>query len=347
MLKFKRSRPEMDEEALARRARKNMLLIAALGIVIILADLLVSVTGQTIPIEQENGKLYMIRPAAGEPAGHIGLDAAVRDGSETIRQHYDIRLDPKQSEGEASAQDGSSRTESSQEPSSQELIRSQLRSLPAGFNENRSRQKVMLPAALETGQSIRWSRSRSGNTVLLAGLTLILMILIYRSRFRPIRKQQELQRQSVLRQLPSFIGELVLLLGAGLVLSRAFETVVEESMAEASDGDDETDYFTANIHAIYRSVKTTNAALHEELQRFAKDSGVSELMRVSGIIADNINKGAELNQKLERESEQLWLSRRLHAEEQGRLAETKMTLPLAIFLCVLIVITVAPALLQL
>ena len=94
-------------------------------------------------------------------------------------------------------------------------------------------------------------------------------------------------------------------------------------------------------------MKTTNAALHEELQRFAKDSGVSELMRVSGIIADNINKGAELNQKLERESEQLWLSRRLHAEEQGRLAETKMTLPLAIFLCVLIVITVAPALLQL
>ena len=74
---------------------------------------------------------------------------------------------------------------------------------------------------------------------------------------------------------------------------------------------------------------------------------VSELMRVSGIIADNINKGAELNQKLERESEQLWLSRRLHAEEQGRLAETKMTLPLAIFLCVLIVITVAPAMLQL
>ena len=64
MLRFKRSRPEMDEEALARRARKNMLLIAALGVVIILADLLVSVTGQTVTIEQENGRLYLIRPAA-------------------------------------------------------------------------------------------------------------------------------------------------------------------------------------------------------------------------------------------------------------------------------------------
>ena len=71
MLKYKRSRPEMDEEALTRRARKNMLLIAALGIVIILADLLVSVTGQTIPIEQENGKLYMIRPASRRTDRHL------------------------------------------------------------------------------------------------------------------------------------------------------------------------------------------------------------------------------------------------------------------------------------
>ena len=347
---FRREHGEMNEEALTRKARRNILLIGVVGVMIILADLLLSMTGQTVSIQRENGRLFLIRPAAGEEAGHIGLDAEVQDGSETIRQHYDIRLEPERAEDE-DGQEGSSREESSRtspaSPSTGELIRSQLRSLTAGLNEDTSRRKVPLPSALDSGQAIRWSRSRTGSTLLLTALTLILMVMVYRNRLQPIRRQQELQRQSVLRQLPSFINELVLLLGAGLVLSRAFEVVVEESMP-GRDGEDESgDYFTSNIRSIYRSVKTTNAVLHEELQRFARSSGVSELMRVSGIISDNINKGAELTRKLERESEQLWLSRRLRAEEEGRLAETKMTFPLAIFLCVLIIITVSPALLQL
>ena len=73
----------------------------------------------------------------------------------------------------------------------------------------------------------------------------------------------------------------------------------------------------------------------------------SDDMRVSSIISDNINKGSELTEKLERETDSLWNARRLHAEQRGRLAETKMTIPLAVFLCVLIIITVAPAMMQL
>ena len=72
-----------------------------------------------------------------------------------------------------------------------------------------------------------------------------------------------------------------------------------------------------------------------------------ELMRVSNIVNDNINKGVELTEKLQRESETLWINRKKNCEEKGKLAETKLTLPLMIFLIVLIVITVAPALLGL
>lgn len=79
----------------------------------------------------------------------------------------------------------------------------------------------------------------------------------------------------------------------------------------------------------------------------AKESGIRELMRVSNIINDNINKGVELTDKLQAESEILWLNRKKSCEEKGRFAETKMTLPLMLFLMVLIIITVAPALLEL
>ena len=81
--------------------------------------------------------------------------------------------------------------------------------------------------------------------------------------------------------------------------------------------------------------------------RSAGGDTAKELMRISNIISDNISKGVELTDKLQRESETLWLNRKRDCEERGRLAETKLTLPLTFFLLVLIVITVSPALLEL
>lgn len=330
--------PDLNETTLHQRALKNIRIIALIGLGLILADLAMSMTGGSIDIVKEHGKLYLVRPAAGDDAGHITLNALVKSGRETYENKFIIRLDPQQKRSDEAA----ARSDLSEDPSGEELIQSEFRAIAAGFNEDLSRRRIPLPMTLDSGESIHWSRTHSTNTLLLAVTTLAMMFLIYRSRLRPLRKREEAQHQSVLRQLPSFINELVLLLNAGLVLSSAFEITVKRTTKDSDE-----DYFRRNIRSIYHSVKNTNAAMHEELHAFARASGVSELMRVSSIISDNINKGAELNVKLERESERLWLARKLDAEERGRLAETKMTFPLSIFLCVLIVITVSPALLQL
>ena len=87
--------------------------------------------------------------------------------------------------------------------------------------------------------------------------------------------------------------------------------------------------------------------MHWELREFARKSGIKELIRVANIICDNVSKGTGLTEKLQAESEILWMNRKKNCEERGRLAETKLTLPLVIFLLVLIVITIAPALLEL
>ena len=90
----------------------------------------------------------------------------------------------------------------------------------------------------------------------------------------------------------------------------------------------------------------------KEFRDFSRSSehsgeGSRELMRISNIITDNISKGVELTDKLQSESETLWLSRKRSSEERGRLAETKLTMPLTVFLLVLVVVTVSPALLEL
>ena len=49
---------------------------------------------------------------------------------------------------------------------------------------------------------------------------------------------------------------------------------------------------------------------------------------------------------MKRENELLWFARKQQSEEKGRLAETKLTLPLMILLMVLIMVTVAPAMME-
>lgn len=328
---------ELTQDALQLRAMRQIRLIAAAGAVLILADLIVSMTGASIPIRQEGGDLYLIRPAAGDSAGHIRLAARVDSADGQYEDTFEIRLDPVREKGASEPSDQPAAVSASAE----DLVGSELRQITAGLNEDLTSRKVLLPSALSGGQRIHWSRKTGSNALLLLCLCAGSAIVIYRGRFRPLQRRDEARRACVRRQLPLFLNELVLMLGAGLVLTRAFRLAAERGAGG------EEDYFRSNLRRICLSMQNTNGSLHEELRSFAKSSGVNELIRVSNIISDNINKGAELTRKLETESESLWLARKLHAEERGRIAETKMTLPLSVFLCVLIIITVAPALLQL
>ena len=74
--------------------------------------------------------------------------------------------------------------------------------------------------------------------------------------------------------------------------------------------------------------------------------GVSQFSRLAGIIRDNQLKGFDISGKLKNEAELLWDLRKRNAEERGRLAETRLTMPLALLLLVLLLVTAAPAIIQ-
>lgn len=350
MLRFKRKKDarrktadlcaDLSPEELKRTARKRILYVAVVGLFLVLADLFSSFGVHQVHVVSENGQLYLLRPAAEEDAGHISLRARVGSGDDAFEETFEISLQPQRNGDEEKQPAGGP----VKKVSAQDLFRSELKALVSQMNDDLSAVRVRLPLRLSGGERVTWKRCHQTHTALLLLLTLGLALLIFRSRLTPLRKLQNARQRSVLRHLPTFINQLSLLLNAGLILNRAFEKTVEQSLGDPSL---ENDYFHRNMRQICLSVRNTNSPMHRELQRFAAESGVSELIRISNIIADNVSKGAALNEKLEQEAEALWASRKAGSEERGRLAETKMTLPLAIFLCVLIIITVAPALLQL
>lgn len=141
-------------------------------------------------------------------------------------------------------------------------------------------------------------------------------------------------REAIISELPDFTNRLVLLMNAGMVLSQAIEKIANEPG---------NSFFYSELSRLTGRVNTLNTSLPDEIRELARRSGVRELLRLSNIITDNFDKGSELVSKLEQEAGLMWHMSRKQVEEKGRLAESKMTFPMALMLLPLIVITAAPA----
>lgn len=338
------SRKVVTADEAAAKARKSIIAVLAAGALLIATDMVLSSQGQSAGIVESGGSIYIVRPAEDQNPGHLVLRAEVSDGDKVIEKKIDLTMDPYEKESSEEKQDDGDGEAAGKR--NREAVEMELRGIASELNSDKAVKKVKLPDSLASGEKISWEvEDKSGsNGIAIMAVTVLTAFCIYKKRFSMLEQQRRLQRESVMRQLPEFVNRLVLLLNAGLVLTSAFEKSVEESFVEDSKGDD---YFYGKLREIYVLCTTTNASMHVEFRKMAKESGIRELMRVSNIISDNIRKGVELTGKLQAESELLWISRKKSCEEKGRLAETKLTLPLMIFLMVLIIITVAPALMEL
>ena len=356
----------MDEAALNRKAVKRIMAVITAGVLLLLFDLLVGFDFSTLRLMNGGSSMYLVRPVEGSSAGHISLKADIETENGTVTKDYELSLYPYASEKSGRAGDtpgsggssggnggaGGGRAGASGiagSMSEEELLAYEMRSVINSLNDDQSAKRVTLPDRLKTGEKITWTAAKRTNTAAIAFAMIVLAVFIYRNRFEPLEKMRRARMDSVRRQLPEFVNRLVLLLGAGLVLSSAFERIVEESRQSAALAGD---YFYMCMDGIYSKIKETNGSMEKEFRDFARSSehsgeGSRELMRISNIITDNISKGVELTDKLQSESETLWLSRKRSSEERGRLAETKLTMPLTVFLLVLVVVTVSPALLEL
>jgi hypothetical protein len=216
--------------------------------------------------------------------------------------------------------------------------------------ESKDTEYMNLPVELDGGIKLRWYYGRENNSSLLVFLFVFLVMIVYFKRYDRVKRELKAAEESVIRDLPEFINKLVLLLNAGLVVSTAFSKIVEDYVSFYGTGSKATGrqrkYLYDELAEIQSRINQTNVSLIKELKEFSQRSGVRELVRLTAVISDNWNKGSALAEKLEEESELLWVRRKKRAEEKGKIAETKLTFPLVILLLVLIMITIAPAMLD-
>ena len=325
---------------------KKILIILAAGLLLIIIDLIAGSGTDNIVYRDNDDNVTIVRPDENDRSVHIILIARVDGPDGPYEKEFEISVDPySANENTGTDKDKSAKTgDKRREETPEETIAYELRDTVNEINTEISSRKVILPSSLSSGEKIYWSTGKKTNTIPIIFITITICLLVTRQNASRIKQLQRSRKSSISRQLPEFVNKLVLLLNAGLVLSSAFEKAVEESLNSVND---DKDYFYGRMREIYINVKETNSPLGTEIRTFARESGDNSLMRISNILSDNISKGVDLTEKLQLESETLWINRKRDCEERGRISETKLTLPLTLFLLVLIIITVSPALLEL
>lgn len=157
------------------------------------------------------------------------------------------------------------------------------------------------------------------------------------------KREEEKKKNVIQRELPTFINQILLLLNSGMVL--------QEALARIAKGYGELEknrqnYFTSTLYNLYVQSCKSGENFLLNLYVFSKEARVKELSRVTGILLESRDKGIDIWDRLAQEGETLWENRRQRALEKIKLTESKMSFPLGLLLIALIIITAAPAMLQ-
>ena len=263
------------------------------------------------------------------------LIANVQRGNKSISQDVKLRKQNERNNDKASS--NSSHDVEAEMSASLGIAVSRL--------EDSKSKKINLPSKLDDGSTVKWSKSSKVNRdwMTIPFLYVLIGFAVIMNKYEKLRKSDENQRKQILKALPRFTNQLLLMMNSGVILTDAFHKICNgySMMEEELQGE-----FERNIITMTESAELTNRSIPQLFSELAQRYSVKELMRISTVLRENEKRGSNIQEKLERESAFLWEVRKVIAREQGKLIDTKMTYPLGLLLILLIVITMAPAMMS-
>ena len=311
-------------------------------LILVIATLLITCFVINIVLDDEeivfekNGRQYVSRKIAEEVPKNLELVVSGKSKKEKIDKKVLLLVNPKGYVKKQREQE-EKRLLAARRKSADDELKVKLYTIGAKDD----RDVIKLPKEAGSIKQLSWSskKDRTYIVILIAGI--LGLVLVYAGRYERFKREEKKAAESVERELSEFFNKLVLLINAGMVFTSAFEKTVAYGSISNSQS-----YFYDELWKINQKSKESNASAIVELKKFSKRTENKEFIRVVNVISDNINRGTELVRAMQTESELLSYQRRKRAEERARVAETKLTIPLAMQLLSLILITLAPAMLD-
>lgn len=147
------------------------------------------------------------------------------------------------------------------------------------------------------------------------------------------------KHESIQADFPDLVSKLVLLVNAGMNLSRAWEKICIENRRDTP---------------LYQELRKTYLQIQsgrpesEAYEDFARRCKVKEISKFMSLLIQNIKKGSnDLVPLMKLQAENCWELRKARAKQLGEEASAKLLLPMMIMFVGILIIVILPAVLQL
>lgn len=201
-----------------------------------------------------------------------------------------------------------------------------------------------LPKEIE-GSSLQWKKEGENTGAALSVLGIVAMFAITYSTVIDEKRKKKERMEKLRRDYPAILSKLVMFLGAGISLP--------ETVGRISRDYEQRQRKRGRIRPGYELVRQLHCEMEDgigelsALEHFGNAANMKEYRKLSLLLQQNQKKGSEdLLLQLESEAAEAFEIRKNLAIKLGEEASTKMLLPLMGMLAVVIVIVIAPAMMQ-
>ncbi|MCR4567849.1 MAG: type II secretion system F family protein [Pseudobutyrivibrio sp.] len=211
--------------------------------------------------------------------------------------------------------------------------------------KTRADKKLQLPKEVEKIKII-WKEKMNyrGLHVILLGL--VAVVGIYIGKRRDGKLELERLKSEKEQDYPLIVSELSILMAAGMSFRKALEKIVGKYIKAVKEKGMNTRAGFEDIVLTYRKMADGLSEI-QALEELGKNSESKEYRKLSMLLIQNLRKGSkDLIDCLEKEEKYAYEMRKQRALRAGEEASTKLLIPMAGMLFIVIVILVVPAIMQ-
>ncbi|MCR5196393.1 MAG: type II secretion system F family protein [Pseudobutyrivibrio sp.] len=219
------------------------------------------------------------------------------------------------------------------------------REVEAVNEETRENKVLKLPQKVGN-MSIAWKEKMNfrGLQVILLGIVAIAGVQIGNKRDKKLELER-IKREKE-QDYPLIVSELSILMGAGMSFRKALEKMVISYRKGVVEKGKKPRAGFEDIVIMYRKM-TDGLSELQAIEELGKNSESREYRKLSMLLVQNLRKGSrDLLDCLEKEEKYAFELRKQNAVRAGEKASTKLLIPMAGMLFIVIVILVVPAMLQ-
>ena len=146
------------------------------------------------------------------------------------------------------------------------------------------------------------------------------------------------RREEIKREFPEFVNKMVLLVNAGMTITKIWEKIVLENTKQTP--------LQSELLQTYQDMQNGMGEI-EAVDTFGRRCKVKEIMKFTTVISNSMKKGGDdLTATLMQQSRECWDMRCDQAKESGAKLGTKLLIPTFMVFFALILVVLAPAMMM-